>query len=158
MLNTELRDVRVALSLPWHLRNVPRETEQIIQFGQGNKPQNLGPAAVSSFLYHLRTCDSTLVNVNASDTLTVTVRYKRDGDEFSELPLSFELSKLLAAEHQRVVRAAAIHTYAESLKTLDVLRLLYAQERLTNAVAATGDATLVGLSALLSQHPLLLQP
>ncbi len=159
MLGTELQDVRVALSLPWHFKNVPRDTEELLELdGGSNKPQNMGPAAVGSFLYQLRTCDSTLVNTNLGDEITVTVRYRRDGSDFIELPLTLKVAELLKSPNQRVVRAAAIYTYAESLKTLDAKRLVHAMATLDSAASATGDTTLQGLSALLSQHPLLSAP
>ncbi len=151
MLQTELRDVRVELLLPWHFSIVRSASEQTVNFTQ-TKPQNMGAGAVASFLYQLRTCDAQLTN-SPQEPLTITVRYKRGDSDFIDVPVVVSLQALFdAPDHQKLKRALAIQSYAESLKTLDESRLSAAKASLD---AAAPDPVLTGLSDLLAKHPLL---
>ncbi len=157
MLQTELRDVRVELLLPWHFSIVRSASEQTVNFAQ-TKPQNMGAGAVASFLYQLRTCDGKLPTSSPQD-ITITVRYKRQDAEFIDVPIVVKLQSLFdAPNHQKLKRALAIQAYAESLKTLDKRRLADAKAKLDSAASAFPDPVLMGLSNLLAQHPLLPSP
>ena len=114
-MDVAARDVQIRLDLPPGFEIVRTSAEELSADAGEVEPQHLAPNDAMVFHQQIRTCAPELVTDD--DTLAVTVSYY-DARTFEAHELRHEVSfgELLAADPARLLKGAAIFTYAESLK------------------------------------------
>lgn len=115
VMKVGLMNVRVKLTLPWHMAVREFHGEQISSNPQEVRPQHLAPGDAMVFHQVLETCDAEAWSMD--DPVDVEARYIRpEGREMATESYSTTFGELIDAPDVGLARGDAIVAYAEALK------------------------------------------
>jgi Ca-activated chloride channel family protein len=114
VMEVAARDVRLEVTMPWHMRLEEFHGEQSSTVASEVDPQHLAPGQAMVFSQVLEACDPQQVSM--ADVLSFRVTYKSPRTlEDGEVQAAFSLGQLVAGDHAQLDRGAAIVAYARAL-------------------------------------------
>ncbi len=113
------RDVQVRLDMPPGFEVVRFSGEEISEDPAEVEPQHLAPSDTMVFHQHIATCAPDLVETDTEFTVTASYRDAKNF-ESREVSQTFTFGEMVSADHDMLLKGAAVFEYAEGLKALQL--------------------------------------
>jgi hypothetical protein len=143
--------IKLTLDLPGHARLLT-ESPSAPTVTAESVAQYIGPGAAQLFLFRVTTC----TQPPATDAVGVKVDYVDQNGQPGQVQAKALFSEWDLAPRPVYAKTAAIVAYVDALRSMDSMRIGFAQDAIANALPLVGPADqdeLTSIGALLDLHP-----